>query len=126
MDFSYRGLQEFPVKNKVNLFQTGLPEYTAVRNLLNAGRRLLKVTDHDSYVYLVGEDSKVAKIEFVIPRQGVVMYLYYIPASRRLDIYDSEGLMAVFEKKRCTYTRATEAEKSLGYPEIFKTLVALT
>lgn len=126
MRFPYQGQPEYPVKNKVNLFQTGNRELTSTRNIMNVGRRLLQVADKDIDLYLVGDSSEIAKLVFKLPTGVVLAEMYCIPKSHRLDIYDSEGLLVVYDRRKCTYVRATEAQKRFGITDIFKSLVALT
>jgi len=125
MTYPYQGLQEFPVKNKVNLFQTGLAEMAAARNILNTARRILSVQDSETEVVLVGEHSNIVKLVFN-DKNIQVAYIYFIPATHRIDIYDSEGLVAVYERKRCLYSRCTEAERRFGFENLFKQLVSFT
>lgn len=125
ISFPYQGLPEFPVKNKVNLFQTGYQEFTSARNILNQTRRILQVNDQDSEVILVGEESKIIKLVFK-ERKRVLMYMYYIPDTHRLDIYDDSGLVCAFERKKCIQTRCTEGLQRFGFTDLFKTIVALT
>ena len=126
LNFPYNGLQEFPVKNKVNLFQTGLVELASARNIMNTARRILKVQDPHTTLALVGEGSNIIKLLFSDPKYGMIMWMYYIPATHRLDIHDPEGIVCVFEKKKCLQSRASEALKRFGYEDLFRQLVALT
>ncbi len=124
MNLPYQGLQEYPVKNITNLFQTGLRELVGARNMLTTGRRLLQVPEKGTEVAIVGEKSEIVKITF-IEKKEVLLYLYYIPKTHRVDFYDSEGLVAVFEKKKCTWSRCTSGLKKLGFDDIFKPFVSL-
>ena len=120
----YLGMQEFPVKNVVNLFQTGLKEMTAARGLLSTGRRLLEVPESGSKVYLIGERSEYLKIDF-FDKNYLILTLYYLPGSHRLDIYDESGLVAVSERKKFVYLNCSEGLRRLGFGDIFKSLVSL-
>lgn len=121
----YLGLEEHPVKNIMNLFQTGLREMVSARGLLNTGRRLLGIPESGAKVYIIGEKSEILKIEFT-EKSVSLLVLYYIPKTHRLDIYDSEGLVAVSERKKFLYMRCTEGLKRLGFEGIFKGLISLT
>ena len=121
----YEGQSEYPVKNIVNLFQTGLKEMVSARNMMLTTRRLLGVSEKDTQVILIGEHSEMLKMVFS-EKNINIFWLYYIPKLHRIDFYDHEGLIAAFEKKKCISSRCTDGLKRLGFEDIFKPLVALT
>ena len=121
----YEGQSEYPVKNVVNLFQTGLKEMASARNIMLTARRLLGVSEKNTQVILVGERSEMLKMVFS-EKNIDIFWLYYIPKTHRIDFYDHEGLIAAFEKKKCISSRCTEGLQKLGFEDIFKPLVTLT
>lgn len=121
----YEGQSEYPVKNIVNLFQTGLKEMVSARNIMTAARRLLRVSEKDTQVILIGEHADMLKMVFS-EKNINIFWLYYIPKTHRIDFYDHEGLIAAFEKKKCISSRCTDGLQRLGFEDIFKPLVTLT
>jgi hypothetical protein len=121
----YEGQSEYPVKNIVNLFQTGLKEMASARNIMLTARRLLGVSEKDTQVILIGEHAEMLKMVFS-EKNINIFWLYYIPKTHRIDFYDHEGLVAAFEKKKCISSRCTDGLRRLGFEDIFKPLVTLT
>ena len=87
----YEGQSEYPVKNVVNLFQTGLKEMVSARNIMTTARRLLGVSEKDTQVILIGEHAEMLKMVFS-EKNINIFWLYYIPKTHRIDFYDHEGL----------------------------------
>jgi hypothetical protein len=121
----YEGQSEYPVKNIVNLFQTGLKEMVSARNIMTTARRLLRISEKDTQVFLIGEHAEILKMVFS-EKNTDIFWLYYIPKTRRIDFYDHEGLIAAFEKKQCISSRCTDGLQRLGFEDIFMPLVTLT
>lgn len=121
----YEGQPEYPVKNIMNLFQTGLKEMVSARSIMLTVRRLLGVSEKNTQLALVGEKSDMVKMVFS-EKNAEILWLYYIPKSHRIDFYDEEGLIAAFEKKKCISSRCTNGLKKLGFEGIFKTIIAFS
>ena len=121
----YEGQSEYPVKSIVNLFQTGLKEMVTARNIMTTTRRLLGVSEKGTQIILVGEHSEILKMVFS-EKNTNLLWLYYIPKTHRIDFYDTDGLLAAFEKKKCLSSRCTDGLGRLGFEDLFKQIVNLT